>query len=73
MNIIFKILCTLLGLWTIILCTGLTVILTPNPMMFELSYEYIKLLVFWLGSIILGYFSLEQIKKGIIEVWKEDN
>ena len=51
MNIIFKILCTSFGLWTITLCAGLTAMLTPNLMMFEISYEYIKLLVFWLASI----------------------
>jgi len=73
MNIIFKILCTSFGLWTITLCAILTAMITPNIMMFEISYEYIKLLVFWLGSIVLGCFSLEQIKKYIIEVWKGDN
>jgi len=72
MNIIFKIICTSFGLWIITLFAGLTVMLTPNPMMFELSYEYIKLLMFWLGSIVLGCLSLEQIKKGIIEIWKDD-
>jgi len=50
-NIIFKILYTILGLWVITLYAGLTAILTPNFMLFELSYEYIKLLVFWLASI----------------------
>jgi len=73
MIIIFKIICTSIGLWIITLCAGLTAMLTPNPMMFELSYEYIKLLIFWLGSIVLGCFSLEQIKKGMIEIWKGDN
>jgi len=41
-------------------------------MLFELSYEYIKLLVFWLASIVAGYFSLTKMKKAIIEIWKYD-
>ena len=72
-NIIFKILYTSLGLWTITLYAGLTAILTPNFMLFKLSYEYIKLLVFWLASIGIGYYSLTQMKKVIIEMWKYDN
>jgi len=71
-NIIFKILYTILGLWTIILYAGLTAILTPNFMLFELSYEYIKLLVFWLTSIGIGCYSLTQMKKVIIGMWKYD-
>jgi len=73
MNIIFKILYTSLGLWVITLYAGLTAILTPNFMLFELSYEYIKLLVFWLVTIIAGYFALTQMKKVIIDMWKYDN
>ena len=72
MNIIFKLICTILGLWIIILYAGLTAILTPNFMLFKISYEYIKLLVFWLTTIIAGCFSLTQMKKAIIEVWKCD-
>jgi len=72
MNILLKILFTILSLWIITLYAGLTAILTPNFMLFELSYEYIKLLVFWLATIIAGYFSLIKMKKEIIEMWKCD-
>jgi len=71
-NIIFKILYTILGLWVITLYAGLTAILTPNFMLFKLSYEYIKLLAFWLATIVAGYFALTQMKKVIIEMWKCD-